>query len=141
MFVPSSHQWVFWHLESRVADIWYSVQFNYSKCHTQYCWYIVEQSSLFPGQGGHAYLKEWLWWAGLLSSEWHSCFEFVFKMKTSRLICSHTIYIYHVCGSASWKQLFELCLFWQWGPAKPPISLHTPSLPPPSSLLSGLSAC
>lgn len=22
-----------------------------------------------PGQGGHAYLKEWLWWAGLLSSK------------------------------------------------------------------------
>lgn len=22
------------------------------------------------GQGGHAYLKEWLWWAGLISSKW-----------------------------------------------------------------------
>lgn len=22
------------------------------------------------GQGGHAYLKEWLWWAGLLSSKY-----------------------------------------------------------------------
>lgn len=21
------------------------------------------------GQGGHAYLKEWLWWAGLISSK------------------------------------------------------------------------
>ena len=24
---------------------------------------------IFLGQGGHSYLKEWLWWAGLLSSE------------------------------------------------------------------------
>lgn len=27
--------------------------------------------SLLPGQGGHSYLKEWLWWAGLLSSKSH----------------------------------------------------------------------
>lgn len=27
---------------------------------------------LFSGQGGHAYLKEWLWWAGLLSSKLRS---------------------------------------------------------------------
>lgn len=24
---------------------------------------------IFLGQGGHSYLKEWLWWAGLLSSK------------------------------------------------------------------------
>ena len=23
----------------------------------------------FLGQGGHAYLKEWLWWAGMLTSK------------------------------------------------------------------------
>lgn len=27
------------------------------------------------GQGGHAYLKEWLWWAGLLSSKLCFCFH------------------------------------------------------------------
>ena len=27
------------------------------------------------GQGGHAYLKEWLWWAGLLSSMYRGCFK------------------------------------------------------------------
>lgn len=26
----------------------------------------------FPGQGGHSYLKEWMWWAGLLSSKYES---------------------------------------------------------------------
>lgn len=31
---------------------------------------ILLYSFVSPGQGGHAYLKEWLWWAGLLSSKW-----------------------------------------------------------------------
>lgn len=26
-------------------------------------------TNTLSGQGGHAYLKEWLWWAGLLSSK------------------------------------------------------------------------
>uniref|UniRef100_A0A8C9TWG1 Zgc:101583 n=1 Tax=Scleropages formosus TaxID=113540 RepID=A0A8C9TWG1_SCLFO len=28
----------------------------------------AQKGSLRAGQGGHAYLKEWLWWTGLLSS-------------------------------------------------------------------------
>lgn len=31
----------------------------------------LTQLFIYPaGQGGHAYLKEWLWWAGLISSKW-----------------------------------------------------------------------
>lgn len=29
---------------------------------------LAGKGSTRAGQGGHAYLKEWLWWAGLLSS-------------------------------------------------------------------------
>ncbi|XP_063105873.1 magnesium transporter NIPA2 isoform X1 [Cavia porcellus] len=29
---------------------------------------LARKGSMRAGQGGHAYLKEWLWWAGLLSS-------------------------------------------------------------------------
>lgn len=28
---------------------------------------LARKGSMRAGQGGHAYLKEWLWWAGLLS--------------------------------------------------------------------------
>ncbi|XP_007545145.2 magnesium transporter NIPA2-like [Poecilia formosa] len=28
---------------------------------------LAKKGSMRAGQGGHAYLKEWLWWAGLLS--------------------------------------------------------------------------
>uniref|UniRef100_A0A8C2WPZ1 NIPA magnesium transporter 2 n=1 Tax=Cyclopterus lumpus TaxID=8103 RepID=A0A8C2WPZ1_CYCLU len=31
---------------------------------------LARKGSMRAGQGGHAYLKEWLWWAGLLSSEY-----------------------------------------------------------------------
>lgn len=44
------------------------------------CTNVVEVRGLHPdmfslpsGQGGHAYLKEWLWWAGLLSSKSSNC--------------------------------------------------------------------
>ncbi len=48
-----------------------------------YCWTMWKnESSLFPGQGGHAYLKEWLWWAGLLSSEWQMK-QLIFILKTN----------------------------------------------------------
>uniref|UniRef100_A0A672Q5Z3 Magnesium transporter NIPA2-like n=1 Tax=Sinocyclocheilus grahami TaxID=75366 RepID=A0A672Q5Z3_SINGR len=30
---------------------------------------LARKGSMRAGQGGHAYLKEWLWWAGLLSSD------------------------------------------------------------------------
>ncbi|XP_025032745.1 magnesium transporter NIPA2-like isoform X2 [Python bivittatus] len=30
---------------------------------------LARKGSMRAGQGGHAYLKEWLWWAGLLSSK------------------------------------------------------------------------
>uniref|UniRef100_A0A4X2JTT0 Magnesium transporter NIPA2 n=1 Tax=Vombatus ursinus TaxID=29139 RepID=A0A4X2JTT0_VOMUR len=30
---------------------------------------IASRGSVKAGHGGHAYLKEWLWWAGLLSSK------------------------------------------------------------------------
>jgi len=29
---------------------------------------LARKGSMRAGQGGHAYLKEWLWWAGLLSN-------------------------------------------------------------------------
>jgi len=28
------------------------------------------------GDGGHAYLKEWMWWAGLISSKLFVCYRF-----------------------------------------------------------------
>lgn len=31
------------------------------------------------GQGGHAYLKEWLWWAGLLSSKYQKYIQVSIK--------------------------------------------------------------
>uniref|UniRef100_A0A4W3JAC1 NIPA magnesium transporter 2 n=1 Tax=Callorhinchus milii TaxID=7868 RepID=A0A4W3JAC1_CALMI len=31
---------------------------------------LAKKGSMRAGQGGHAYLKEWLWWAGLLSSKY-----------------------------------------------------------------------
>uniref|UniRef100_A0AAR2K101 NIPA magnesium transporter 2 n=1 Tax=Pygocentrus nattereri TaxID=42514 RepID=A0AAR2K101_PYGNA len=34
---------------------------------------LARRGSTRAGQGGHAYLKEWLWWAGLLSSKHNSC--------------------------------------------------------------------
>lgn len=40
-----------------------------------------EMFSLLSGQGGHAYLKEWLWWAGLLSSK-----SFCFCCKCSSVL-------------------------------------------------------
>lgn len=52
--------------------------------------------TIFSGEGGHAYLKEWMWWAGLISSE----IDFLFSTRFIMLPTSHTqafehILIYH----------------------------------------------
>uniref|UniRef100_A0A8C9TJQ7 NIPA magnesium transporter 2 n=1 Tax=Scleropages formosus TaxID=113540 RepID=A0A8C9TJQ7_SCLFO len=31
---------------------------------------LARNGCMRAGQGGYAYLREWLWWAGLLSSKW-----------------------------------------------------------------------
>uniref|UniRef100_A0A8C4WAC4 Uncharacterized protein n=1 Tax=Gopherus evgoodei TaxID=1825980 RepID=A0A8C4WAC4_9SAUR len=31
---------------------------------------LVDKGSTRAGDGGHGYLKDWLWWAGLLTSKW-----------------------------------------------------------------------
>lgn len=38
------------------------------------------------GQGGHAYLKEWLWWAGLLSSKYQKYIQVSIKSNLHYII-------------------------------------------------------
>lgn len=59
--------------------------------------------SLPSGQGGHAYLKEWLWWAGLLSSKSnYMCVKFMRLSITCLHVFDVCVFLLVRCGSCGY---------------------------------------
>lgn len=59
-----------WLLSVTVKNVFERSQRASGNQHFLKCSVWLLLSFRFTGQGGYAYLKEWLWWAGLISSKW-----------------------------------------------------------------------
>jgi hypothetical protein len=60
---------------------------------------IARNSNTRAGQGGYAYLKEWLWWAGLITSKLHFLISRYVNMRCIYYAYVNTSYlIKSLCG-------------------------------------------